>query len=81
MRTYFEMFEELTEEEMLTEQPQMIRLEISDEREAEKLLKEYEVHFRDRKYQARVHFCRHEDEEPCNVKILKRAERTVSEKA
>ena len=74
MRMYFEMYELLTEEEAFTRQPQEIRVEISSEDEANTLLQQYEPLFEGRKYEARIHYCYHEEGKPCEVKILKRVE-------
>jgi len=74
MRMYFEMYELLTEEEMFTRQPQQIRIEIASEDEAQKYLSQFEPLFEGKKYEARIHYCYHEEGKPCEVKILKRVE-------
>ena len=74
MRMYFEMLELLTEEEMFTRQPQQIRIEIASEDEAQKYLSQFEPLFEGKKYEARIHYCYHEEGKPCEVKVIKRVE-------
>ena len=74
MRMYFEMYELLTEEEMFTRQPQQIRIEIASEDEAQKYLSQFEPLFEGKKYEARIHYCYHEEGKPCEVKVIKRVE-------
>ena len=74
MRMYFEMYELLSEEEMFTRQPQQIRIEIVSEDEAQKYLQQFEPLFEGKKYEARIHYCYHEEGKPCEVKVLKRVE-------
>jgi len=74
MRMYFEMYELLSEEEMFTRQPQQIRIEIASEDEAQKYLSQFEPLFEGKKYEARIHYCYHEEGKPCEVKVIKRVE-------
>lgn len=70
MYLYLEIIEELEEEETFIRQPQMIRIEIKSEDEAPKLLETLEPLFCGRKYTKRIHYCYHDENKPCEVKIL-----------
>ena len=72
MKMYFEMIEDLTEEERLTRQPLQIRLELRDEAKAPGLLKLFSTHFAGRRYHAQIHYCYHDEGKPCRVKLLRK---------
>jgi hypothetical protein len=72
MRKYFELEEILEGVEEVNEQPQIVRIEITKDEEAEKLLKDFEPFFKGRKYEARIHEHLHEEKGPCRVRLLKK---------
>jgi hypothetical protein len=72
MRKYFELEEILEGVEEVNEQPQIVRIEITSDDEAEKLLKDFEPFFNGRRYEARIHEHLHEEKGPCRVRLLKR---------
>ena len=74
IKKYLEIIEQLSEEEMLEKQPQIVRLEVKDETEAKSKLKEYEPAFKGLKYTKRIltqkHFQDADRNQPCEVKEL-----------
>lgn len=71
-RLYLEIIEELSEEEELYKQPQILRLEVYSEEEAIDLVNKYKELFEGRKYVKRLHICRHNKSGniPCEIKEL-----------
>ena len=70
MKTYLEINETLTEEEQLTQQPLQIRIPADDKADATSKLSTYEPLFVGRTYTKKVHFCKHEDGQPCVMEEL-----------
>ncbi len=72
IRYYLEIIEQLSEEEMLEKQPQIVRLEVKDETEAKEKLKEYEPAFEGLKYKKQLHIHKHSKDGnlPCEIKNL-----------
>ncbi len=71
MKLYLEIIQLLTEEETLTSQPQMLRLEVVDDTDAMNKFEKYKSLFDGLKYVARIHYCRHDEGKSCSVKIIK----------
>ncbi len=71
MKLYFEIIEELTEEEALIKQPQIVRLEVNSKEEANEKLLIYEPLFVKRNYVKRLHKCFHEEGQSCVIEDLK----------
>ena len=71
-RLYLEIIEELSEEEALYKQPQLLRIEVSSEEEAKEKLKELESLFKGKKYIKRLHIHKHSPSGniPCEIKEL-----------
>ena len=69
VRYYAEIIEELTEDELLTREPQMLRIKCKDETEARQLVKKYEPTFAGIKYRKQVHIHRHAATggKPCRI--------------
>lgn len=59
IKKYLEIIEELTEEEKLEKQPQMIRIEVEDEAEAREKLKIFEPAFEGLNYVKRILIQKH----------------------
>jgi hypothetical protein len=70
MKLYLEMNETLTEEQMLTVQPQALRVEVTSKEEAVSKASLYASLFSGRSYVAQLHTCRHEDGGACTVEVL-----------
>jgi len=70
MKMYLEIIEQLSEEEMGFKQPQSLRLEARDERDAERLLKLNIGQFDGLTVIKRIHSCQHEDGLPCQLKEI-----------
>lgn len=73
---YLEIEEQLTEEEQLEKQPSIVRVEVKDKAEAEKVYPDYEVDFEGKKYKVKYHIHFHSAKganRPCEVEILKNA--------
>ncbi len=78
---YLEMIEELFEEDLLEQQPQIVRIQVKDEEEAKKLFPKYESLFKDRSYKVQYHVHFHSKDGnniPCKIKILKKVEKSIS---
>lgn len=71
---YLEIIEELTEEEEITREPQIVRLQVKDEAEARELAPKYEPLFAGKKYKVQFHIHKHSKgtNEPCNIILLAR---------
>ena len=69
VRHYAEIIEELTEDELLTKEPQMLRVEGKDETEARQLVEKYEPMFAGIKYKKQIHIHRHAATggKPCRI--------------
>ncbi len=74
MKMFFEMEQLASEEELLTTQPQFIRIALESESDADKYLKQFEPIFAGMKYVARIHYCRHDEGKECSIKVLKKVE-------
>ena len=70
MKLYLEIIEDLTEEELLTKQPQVIRIEVKDKDEALGKLKMLEPLFANRNYRKQLHYCYHDENKPCSIEEL-----------
>lgn len=70
MKTYLEIKEQLTEEEKQVKQPQEIRIEVADKKEAISKLAVFKSVFKGLKYVKQVHYCRHSEGLPCKVEEL-----------
>lgn len=70
MRLYYECFEILPED--TTEEPDFVRIDITDKSEAERaeILSAIKEQFKDKKYILRLHYCKHEEHEPCVVEVI-----------
>jgi hypothetical protein len=70
---YLEIKETLTNEEILTKQPQEIRLAVADEADARAKLPTYEPLFNGLEYTAQLHICNHDKvpTKPCEFINLK----------
>ena len=75
---YLEVIQELTEEESLTQEPQMYRRKVASKDEAKALyakLKELGVFDGFKPYVARVHVHRHgETNQPCEIEVIEKVE-------
>ena len=69
-KKYLEIIEQLSDEEALTKQAQMIRFEVQDEQEAKEKAKVYEGKFAGLKYKKYFHIHRLSEEEGCVVNEL-----------
>lgn len=69
-KKYFEIIEQLTDEEMLTKQAQIVRIEVQDEQEARKKAVLYENVFEGLNYKKFYHIHRVNKEEGCIVNKL-----------
>ena len=69
-KIYLEIIEQLTEEEMFTQQPQIVRIEVKDKQEAIEKLPQFEPSFTQKSYIKRLHTCRHEEGLGCVVEDL-----------
>ncbi len=72
MRLYLQVDETMTEEEMLLGQPQSVKLEVADKADALQTLEDVKPRFKDLKWRAELHKCRHEHtpNEPCTTELL-----------
>ena len=70
MRLYYECIEVLPED--TTEEPDFVRIDITDKSEAERaeILSAIKEQFKDKKYILRLHYCKHEEHEPCVVEVI-----------
>jgi len=68
MDTYYAEIVETEVEE--TDLPQFMRVEVSNEAEASKVLSDLEPYFSGRKYEKRFHIHKHRTKMPCEVKVL-----------
>ena len=76
---YLEVIQELTEEETLTQEPQMYRRKVASKDEAKALyakLKELGVFDGFKPYVARVHVHRHGEtaNQPCEIEVIEKVE-------
>ena len=69
-KSYLEIIEQLTDEEMLTKQVQIVRLEVKDEQEAKEKADLYEGVFEGLNYKKFFHVHRVNKEEGCIVNEL-----------
>lgn len=67
---YLEIIEQLTDEEALTQSPQVIRLEVKDENEAKTKASLYEGIFSGLNFKKQFHTHRLNEEEGCIVKDI-----------
>ena len=67
MKVYIEAFE-ITEEG----EPDFIRIDVTDLTDQEKkdILNAIREYFADKKYVLQVHYCRHDEGKPCEVKTI-----------
>lgn len=67
MRIYIEAFETLEQEES-----EFIRIDVTNltEEEKKEVLEAIREHFAGRKYIIQIHYCRHDEGKPCEVKII-----------
>ena len=70
MRLYLEILEILSEEEELTRQQQMLRIEVKSKEHAMEVLKVVEPLFRGLKCEKRLHYCYHDEGKPCEIKPI-----------
>lgn len=74
MRIYLEAEEILSEEELLKRQPLSIRVEVKSDREAIDLWNTtFKRFFEGRKYVARIHYHYHEENRPCQIRVIEEA--------
>jgi hypothetical protein len=67
---YLEIIEKLTEEQALTQWPQMVRIKVKDEQEAKTKAQSYEGLFTGLTYKKQFHTHRLNEEEGCLVKDI-----------
>jgi len=72
MRLYYECIEVLPED---TTEPDFVRIDITDKSEDEKkeILSAIKEQFEGKKYMLRLHYCKHEEHEPCVVEVIENA--------
>lgn len=70
MNTYLEIEEQLTPDDAIIKQPQMIRVVVASKDEAVSKLPTYEPAFAGLNYVKRVHYCNHDVGQPCTVEAL-----------
>lgn len=70
MKQYLEIIEQLTEEEELIKQSQIIRVEVSSKEDAISKLSTYESTFEGLNYIKRYHKCYHEESQSCEIEEL-----------
>jgi len=70
MRSYLEIIEQLTDEESLLKQAQIIRIEVSSKEDAINKLSIYESAFEGLNYIKRYHKCYHEENKSCEIEEL-----------
>ena len=70
MKTYLEINEVLTMEELRTKQPLQVRVETADRDDALTKLPSLELFFTGRTYVKKIHYCNHETGGPCTEEIL-----------
>ena len=71
MRVYYECLE-LLPEDTTGEEPDFVRIDITDKSETEKkeILSAIKEQFAGKKYMLRLHYCKHEEHEPCEVEVI-----------
>ncbi len=73
MHIYLEFEEKLSEEEILTRQPQTMRIEVSSRKEAiDKWSAIKKVMPLPQHYEVRIHFCYHDEGKPCRFETIER---------
>ena len=70
MKIYLEIMEKLSDEEMLTRQPQEFRKEVASKEEALKLYAQIKPIFAGISYVAQIHYCYHDEGMPCKIEII-----------
>lgn len=70
MNTYLEIEEQLTPEDAIIKQPQLIRVAVASKDEAVNKLPIYEPAFAGLIYVKRVHYCDHDTGQPCTTEAL-----------
>ena len=70
MRLYLEIIEQLSEEELLTRQPQILRIEVPDEDKGLNYYKLVKNLFSNIHYIARFHYCYHDEGKPCRTELI-----------
>jgi len=70
VKIYLEIMEKLSEEEMLTHQPQQFRKEVASKDDALKLYEQVKPIFADVSYIAQIHYCRHDEGKPCETELI-----------
>ena len=70
MKQYLEIVEQLTEEELFTKQPQIIRTEVISKEDAIDKLNIYENLFTGLNYIKQYHKCYHEEGNTCEIESL-----------
>jgi len=71
VRVYYECLE-LLPEDTTEEEPDFVRIDITDKSEDEKkeILSAIKEQFAGKKYMLRLHKCKHEEYEPCVVEVI-----------
>ena len=69
MRVYIEAFET---EETSTGGSEFIRIDVTNltEEEKKEVLEAIREHFAGRKYRIQIHYCRHDEKKPCEIRII-----------
>jgi len=70
MKQYLEIIESLTSEEILTKQPQILKIEVSSKVEAQIKLDENIKLFEGVNCIKRIHKCYHEEGKSCEIELL-----------
>lgn len=70
MKMYLEIIEQLSDEEMGVKQPQILRIEVQTEDEALLILDSICALFEGLNITKKIHFCKHEEGLPCEVKEI-----------
>lgn len=68
MKIYIEIIEILSDEDLLTKLPKEVRVEVISEIEAMEKFSQLEALFIGKKYIKQIHFCGHEDGNPCEIR-------------
>ncbi|MCW3140573.1 MAG: hypothetical protein N2V72_00110 [Methanophagales archaeon] len=71
MRIYYECFE-LLPEGAAEEEPDFVRVDITDKTESEKaeILDAIKEQFEGKKHILRLHYCKHDEHKPCEVEVI-----------
>jgi len=71
MKKYFELIETVKMPSPEDPQPQLIRLEIAKDSDADALLAKYETEFSGKTYKAQIHDHYHAEGQPCETTVIK----------